>query len=111
MVTGRTPRRDEPEETIPSPADLPPALAGILPRMLTYRSADRYPHAAALLTDLDRLAGEIGGCAARRRGARLQRSLCAAGMGLMFGLALFGFFAVLRSGFFSGRAGRRTATV
>jgi len=97
MVTGRPPRNEQ-GETMPLPADAPSELAGVLSRMLAYRAADRYSHAGALLADLDRLADEIGGHAARRLG---RRRLWAAGLGLMVCLAFLGFFAVRRGGSWS----------
>jgi Tol biopolymer transport system component len=96
MVTGRKPQDEPQEEMIPLPENAPPRLACILSRMLAWRPGDRYPDAAALLADLDRLADEIDGRAARWRGAGLRRRLWAAALGLMLALALLGVFAIGR---------------
>jgi eukaryotic-like serine/threonine-protein kinase len=98
MVTGRPPRRDAHGEVVPLPPEVPPGLAGILTRMLVPHPADRYPHATALLADLDRLADEIEDSAARQHAARLRRSLWAAGFGILVCLAFLSGFLILRRG-------------
>ncbi|HEY8013062.1 MAG TPA: protein kinase, partial [Dongiaceae bacterium] len=80
MVTGRPPERGELGEVLPwELPGSPPELERILSRMLAFDPADRYPHAAALLADLDRLADQVSGLGklgtARRR--------LAAGLGLV----------------------------
>jgi serine/threonine protein kinase len=98
MVTGRPPRREEPEEPMPLPEDVPPELAGVLSRMLAFHPASRYPHAAALLADLDRLADEIGGRPARQLGGHPRRVLWAAGLGFMVCLAFLPSLAMRGNG-------------
>ncbi|HTQ79288.1 MAG TPA: protein kinase, partial [Thermoanaerobaculia bacterium] len=97
MVAGRPPRRDEPEELLPLPEGVPPELAGVLSRMLAVSPASRYPHATALLADLDRLVGESGGRTGRRLGIHRRRTLWAAGLALGVGLAFLSWGA-LRGG-------------
>ncbi|HEX3553535.1 MAG TPA: protein kinase [Thermoanaerobaculia bacterium] len=112
MVTGRTPRRDEHGEALfreePGPItrllpEAPPELDGILSRMLAHRPADRYPHAAALLADLDRLEGRLSGATPEHRAARRRQRLLAAGFGMLaVGLIFGGSFVVRKNGSFSG---------
>lgn len=96
MVTGQPPRRDERGEIswgesarrLPG---APPELAAVLSRMLANHPAGRYPHAAALLADLDRLEERIGGATLARPRAHWREKLLALGLGtVMVCLALAG---------------------
>jgi eukaryotic-like serine/threonine-protein kinase len=80
MVTGRPPRRNERGEVLPweLPEGAPAELARILSRMLAFDPAHRYPQAAALLADLDRLADRLSGGTARRSRRWLAAGLAAA---------------------------------
>jgi eukaryotic-like serine/threonine-protein kinase len=95
MVTGQPPRRDEHgsvlwEESARMPPEAPPELGAILSRMLADRPADRHPHAAALLTDLDRLEDLIRGVAKERRVPNWRQWLLAAGVGIVACVAIVG---------------------
>jgi len=88
MVTGQMPLRDERgriswEESARRLPEVPPELDAILSRMLAYSPADRYPDAAALLADLDRLEEWIGDAAVERRVARQRQKLLVAGVVLV----------------------------
>ncbi len=115
MVTGRPPGRDESGEALawdgpgsiaPCPPEAPPELAGILSRALARDRTGRYPQAAALLLDLDRLADRIAGApprhpprSRRRLWAGLGAPLALLAVSLAVLLAILGgYLAVERRG-------------
>ncbi|HEV7515566.1 MAG TPA: protein kinase, partial [Thermoanaerobaculia bacterium] len=105
MVTGQRPGRAEHGEALKLTPEAPPDLDRFLSRMLAHHPADRYPHAAALLAELDRLEDRISGLAAKHRATqRLRRKLLATGVMLVVCLGILGgFFIARRSGVFSER--------
>jgi Tol biopolymer transport system component/serine/threonine protein kinase len=117
MLTGQPPGRGRQGETLlgeePNPIarrrpEAPPELDRILSRMLAREPADRYPDAADLLADLDRLERRIAASDAKRRASRLRWRLLAAALGAGVSLAavLQGYFAQGRN---SSVAARRPA--
>jgi eukaryotic-like serine/threonine-protein kinase len=105
MLSGCPPARDENGEALPweesdsavrLPPEAPAELGQTLSRMLASQPADRYKGAAALLVDLDRVAGRIGHRVENRRAHFLRRGVRAAVLAVMC-LAVFGGYFRLRT--------------
>lgn len=99
MVAGKAPRCGERGEAFLELQGTPPELDRILSRMLACDPADRYPHATALLADLQPLDDRLRELATKQRVGGLRRKVRTVGLGIVAACALiFGAYLALSSG-------------
>jgi TolB-like protein/Tfp pilus assembly protein PilF len=106
MVSGKKPKCGEYGEALLwELRGVPPELDRILSRMLAFDPADRYPHATALLADLQCLDGRIRELATKHRAGGRRQKLRTVGLGVVvvWALILGAYLALGRREAFSGK--------